>query len=405
MRTGLGLKRDNVFRLTIALLTICYWGFVDAVSFMRLSQIFFIAVCVYNIIRKHKGRLRVFDQTYIKWGALWVGLCFISVLWSVDKDSTLAYTLSVFQVVLIGILATSQIKNEDTLDFLERLFIFAGVVLSLRLFIVTPTSSWGTSRFGTAIGMHENTIAVNLLISEFLAIKRFMTVGKSEHVLKKTYYILSVLVFCVVIFLTASRKAAILMIVGPALMLLFNGEKVSKKAKYVAIVLVAVVIFFNIVDYLPINFDFATRRIESIFDSLQGNGVIDASARERQYLMLTAFNTFSNHPILGVGLNCSRVFNTVHLYAHDNYLEILADLGIVGFVVYYSLYWVIIKKCWKGRRKSKDLRLYLPLMLTLLVLEISQITYFMESFQLFLAVMWYQTAWIYRTSGTVEETK
>ena len=65
---------------------------------------------------------------------------------------------------------------------------------------------------------------------------------------------------------------------------------------------------------------------------------IDRSTSERLYLIEEAKEIWWQHPIVGVGWDNFRYFNSLHVYAHNSYYELLASLGVIGFVLYYCYY-------------------------------------------------------------------
>ena len=77
----------------------------------------------------------------------------------------------------------------------------------------------------------------------------------------------------------------------------------------------------------------------------------DTSGEEdtsRVTLFQYGMNWFLDNPILGVGINNFRVLSTktsefagMSFYAHNNYVELLVDIGIVGIVIYYSAYYYL----------------------------------------------------------------
>ena len=383
LRVKMNFSINNVALLSLSLLIICYWGFVDLVAFMRFTQILFFSSVGMIMFCRDKGKIHKY--VYLKWAVIWMAICFASIIWSVNIDSTINKTISVFQVLLVGVGCAVVINSKRDLLLIEKSIVVAGVVLGLRLLFVTPLSAWGQDRLGVEIGMHVNSISVNLLISELIAMKLYFASRKKTKKRMVMYLVVSLL-FVVLIFLSASKKSMILMIVGPLLMLLLGKEKVTNKVKNVAIILASVALLFSLIEYLPFSFDFATQRFVRALETFI-NGGMDASTGERYYLMKTALQTFSDNLILGVGLDGSKYFNTVRLYAHCNFLEIAADTGIIGFCIYYSLYFFIGYQCLKHRNIDVNFRYILIIMFCILSLEIFQITYFMESYQLFLSIL------------------
>ena len=371
---------NQISKFFSAILIICYWGFVDVREFMVLAQILFVASCFLRISLLNKWQFVLND--YVKWAIAWLLFCAISILWSRDIDNSIISFISILQVVIVGILLSSTIEKKQDITWIERVIIISGIVLTFRLFIETPSSMLGKGRLGESIGMHVNTISVNILISELLTVKHFFL----NYTCKKSRYMNLVLAFAfiVTIFLTASKKAIILMILGPVLMLLYSRKPVSQKTKLIAGCVCIIAFFIAIINYLPVDFSFATRRFFSAIDSYI-NGSLDASTMERQYLMKSAFLVFLNHFALGVGLDCNRIFNSLNLYAHCNYLEMLANLGLIGFILYYYSYFFIGYKCILHRKKNEECRLNIIILFSICILDIMQITYYMESFQVFLA--------------------
>lgn len=82
------------------------------------------------------------------------------------------------------------------------------------------------------------------------------------------------------------------------------------------------------------------------------------SVEERQWFRQAAWNMFKAHPIMGVGYgNYGYVYNEyrpadtpkldIYVRAHNQYLEILAELGIVGITLMGLVVFQIIKLAWR----------------------------------------------------------
>lgn len=54
-------------------------------------------------------------------------------------------------------------------------------------------------------------------------------------------------------------------------------------------------------------------------------------------MMETAWKMFSQKPILGWGWNAFAILAGYGYYCHNNYLEIMVSMGIVGFLIYYAM--------------------------------------------------------------------
>lgn len=84
--------------------------------------------------------------------------------------------------------------------------------------------------------------------------------------------------------------------------------------------------------HLPI-FSTILERLESYL-SVSGN----SSDNLRAELIRYGLELFAENPLLGYGLNNYQLFHWSGLYSHNNYIEVLVSLGIMGFLIYYSIF-------------------------------------------------------------------
>jgi hypothetical protein len=51
---------------------------------------------------------------------------------------------------------------------------------------------------------------------------------------------------------------------------------------------------------------------------------------------------FMDHPVLGVGTDQYRTVNTLSKVAHNSYLSVLVELGLIGFVLFATILWIVV---------------------------------------------------------------
>jgi O-antigen ligase len=51
---------------------------------------------------------------------------------------------------------------------------------------------------------------------------------------------------------------------------------------------------------------------------------------------------FVDHPVLGVGTDQYRTVNTLSKVAHNSYLSVLVELGLIGFVLFATILWIVV---------------------------------------------------------------
>ncbi len=142
------------------------------------------------------------------------------------------------------------------------------------------------------------------------------------------------------------------------------------KPKVILILLIIVIPLFNFVP--PKYFD----RMITIQDMLPGSGqkaMSDDAFRGRKSEMIVAMHMFLDHPIRGVGLGNYEIYyqnysRKIYLdsrlegrQAHSRYLEVLAETGLIGFVAFCLLLWMMFLGLWRARKavaggEPKDLK-------------------------------------------------
>ena len=113
-------------------------------------------------------------------------------------------------------------------------------------------------------------------------------------------------------------------------------------------------------------------------------GVSDNSLDIRSSLRKHAIQCFYENPLFGVGIGQFRFYSAsqggADLYAHNNWLELLADVGIIGFLLFYMNYFVAFIKAY---RVDNNIGYFISsFMIINLVYEYGQVTYYYHAFGL-----------------------
>ena len=87
--------------------------------------------------------------------------------------------------------------------------------------------------------------------------------------------------------------------------------------------------------------------------SFKGENYLTKSVHLKEFY--TGYKTWLQNKFFGGGLksfrfNCPKVFINCNAHPHNYYLEILSDLGIVGFLIIVSLFFLIFKEAYYNRK-------------------------------------------------------
>lgn len=346
-------------------------------SVVVVSVIFFLLYLM-------NSRLRI-SVPYLKWMLCVFGFFTLSVLWALDI--LLVRWVLVFQLIpiFIGTIATySYLKSSPSgIRSILWVYLLAALVLTVSILMNIDQLESG-KRLSTVLNeedektFNSNNIGMCLCYTLYVG---YLLLFRGKKYLYKILTLIAGLVLIWLILLTGSRKA-ILMLVIPVLFFSFQVRHKSWLTFVLPLSLSILVIFYNFIMDLPIFYDVMGRRVEDMMNILTGQtqGSEDIS---RVILIEYGLEWFKDNPVLGYGINNFRVLSNQtslflghNFYAHNNYVELLVDVGIVGFFIYYSCYyffWKHLKGTIRGNRMNTWI---MALIVVRLFLDTAQVSYY-----------------------------
>ena len=107
------------------------------------------------------------------------------------------------------------------------------------------------------------------------------------------------------------------------------------RKKLVFLLIPAMFVFGGVmINFLPAS---VQERVESIF--VEKETVRDESAQSRFVYWGLAFEQFLQNPVIGKGYMTFIEINPDHLDTHNYYLKLLAEQGIIGFIIFLVIMW------------------------------------------------------------------
>lgn len=356
-------------------------AFHDKTFLVIPAQIIFFICIISECLRNGKLAIPHYSKDYIVRYISFIFICILSILWSINDSTWLQINISIIQCVVVGISLIYYEQSEKRIQTTLNAIIIASVILCVRLLVSTPLSSWGSERVGVHIGY--GNVGVSYVLATATIIAMFLGQSKKSILL----YALAA-VFLGVSALTGTKKGLIVAVVGIFIIILKSSKNPVKVLRNTAILLVLVWAGWYVIMNVDIFYNAIGKRIVSALLQLTGEG-LDKSTRDRALLMVWGLETFYEHPIFGVGVDAFRFAsnNLINYYAHNNYVELLADVGIIGTFIYYYL---LFKESIVGlltKYNSGSYRiLAISILISLLVGDFMSVSYSQETLQLYLAV-------------------
>lgn len=330
---------------------------------------------------------------YLKWSILMLSAYAISILWCLDREFSVQMLKNIIIEMLISnmvvIVTDSQEKHEKLVKTLFCALIINNVYVIARIGITNV----GMMRLGRDYESlrlwDDNYIGYMAAFTAMLAYYFIKNCSKQF----KPLFILFFIFGCFVNINTGSR-GALIVIVGFLIIDYYLSGRGIQKLKRIFLILAGILVLLFAIYHNDTLYNLIGVRIDRFFQTINGTGFREHSTSERLLLLTNGFKWFTQKPILGYGLDSFRtLFNNawgILYYAHNNYLELLVDLGLVGTIIYYALYGKIIKRYSFFVFKEHDYKsiFYFTLLIMIMVSEIIGITYYVVLFQMMLVLIY-----------------
>lgn len=355
-------------------------AFGDRENYYMISNIAFlimIGLMSIRIFSKHKFLLSIYFLSFVPF----MIYSFISLLWTASVVDTTTRSITMISLIILMLIVSIYLYITN-----EYMNFFYGFAIAGVLILLYVTSFYGINglkemlnenvRVGTDI-VNANTLAIFMAISSIIFLILFFRK-------KKIIFLLPIIGFVIIIALTGSKKGIMDLIIGVVLFSIIqrNESKVFKRKNFTRSILIILVLILMVYIcwHLPI-FSTIRIRIEEMFLFLSGeSSIIDYSTYERQLMIEAGVKQFFETPLLGNGIGASGIITNYALgyntYLHNNFIELLATGGVIGFLLYYLPILKMVSNCWKYRKNSLECQISFIMIVIILVNDLASVQYF-----------------------------
>ena len=252
----------------------------------------------------------------------------ISCVWAFNQEVAISQLITQLQLFVLFFFSYIYIKKVGRLeDYYNAIYLSGIGLIFYSLYVYGGLSSFLAimstgHRMGDLIG-NQNTYGLVFANAALVALYYFFFNNEKRHVLLAGLFIFFGLS-------SGSKKVVFLLILG-LFFLILSKYGVRKLFKVIVYSFTSVLVGLGLI-HLPL-FSTILERLESYL-SVAGN----TSDNLRAELIRFGLELFMENPFLGYGLNNYQLFHWSGAYSHNNYIEVLVSLGIVGFIIYYSIF-------------------------------------------------------------------
>ena len=348
-----------------------------------------ILILAFLVVNLKRVVIKKTTKFYIGWAVLFLIYAYAGCLTAYSKSYATTFSVTLTYVVICDIAVLLSIARDEQLKkAVLHTIVFSATCKALVCYLQYGFLYFLTARF-------TETTSANTLgyYCAFACVICFYFIGSQNY--HRTVYWSLIFLNIVFIILSASRKAIIFLIIPVAIMWIAKSKNPVVVIRNIAVVIFAVLLMLALLLNVDFLYTMIGYRVEGMLNAFLGTGVVDASTNTRMGLIEDGLSWFAKKPIFGYGLSNFKALCAVYrswgsvYYAHNNYVELLVDCGIVGTLIYYSLH---IKLLWTGilnwKRMDKEQLMFLGMLMSMVVCDYGMVTYFDIFSQLMLVLVY-----------------
>ena len=303
--------------------------------------------------------------------------------WFVIIKKYIAQSIVVFLISFKCMVAKENIQKFIRIAIVAMFFSLLYVLTSVDLAMVREGVRLGVDSLNEA--WNANDIGLTSSMGGVLTWYIFFVHSKTLTKRQKTLGIILELFFLLFSVLSGYRKS--LLIFFSALIIYYIRSSKSNKIRNITIAILGVSIVVYAIFNIPFLYEHIGYRFEGALDMLTGTGG-DRSSQIRRDMLEIGLQAFKQKPFLGHGLNGFSIvygnLTSAQVYSHNNYIEILVNTGIIGFLLYYGY---IVRMVFVRVNGNKELIMFKAILIALLLADIGLVSYTASLYQYVLCLV------------------
>lgn len=367
--------------------------------FMSLTMVLLLVYTVEN-----KGIVKIYFTLYHIHLLLFCLFCYLSSTWSVYKDLAIGKGNTLLEILLLTTAVFYCANRENAVDFLLKAVMWGGFCVSFYVI------------FYYGAGGIFNVFREHVRIDSTLINANSLGICSAYSLLISLYYIIydkthlwNIVMIPSIIMLAASgSRKAILMVIGGTF-ILFTLKNIDRRNVVRGMLRIVLAVFLILIVFIFLSrlsiFEEVKIRMAGMLSTILGRGAADSSTVTRLRLIEIGMDVFKEHPFIGLGIDntsilAAGIFNKESYYLHNNFVEMLANGGIVGFALYYFFYAYVLGGMIKYRDfNDKEYNICLTLLLLVLIMDYGVVSYLNKGIYIFKIIFLFQLKKLRKNKG------
>ena len=314
--------------------------------------------------------------------------CFLSNIWARDNKLSWEASTSILRMWIVLELVFCSISRQQIPQ------LFNMIIWGSTLFIIYIISTVGINEIILLSHMEERLVGDNFnanmvgLLGSVLIVVCYSLFLYHGFSLK----LLASLLGFLIVFLTSSRKAFVVLFIGVFLVYV-QKRKIDNIPLFLLKLILVVIVFCGIVYFLfsTSAFSLYAERFNELSAFILDTGDITHSDWERKVMIEAGLNQFYETPFTGIGIDNGKIIAESltgnSFYLHNNYVELLADVGIFGFMSFYAIYLYFGVRMYKLHSYWNEYsKLAITLLVMFLIADYGRVSYYYKDVMFVLIV-------------------
>lgn len=358
-----------------------------------ITNALIIIFCVFEIYITSKRNKIKYNKEIISF-FIFFGICLLSCIYSEYQNDALIKVNTLAILMLFLLCLYNYLNETDKFRTMLKVLCYATIISSIYIII---NSNWYLGNRVSDIIGDSNLVATYLNYG--CAVLYYCI---NEKIINKKIGYLGLIIIAFSILISGSRSGLILFLLGTIMsVIMYSNKKITFK-KILAIFLIPFVFF--LVYYLIMNneilYNIIGKRFVSFIEIMNGEqSSINETSTQTRFLMLSlAWERFVQTPfsiLFGKGIGSFAPFflrnGGWYAFCHNNYLELLNGVGIIGTLFWYIPIFKILVNLMidKKNNKSKKSSLGIILIIEMLIINVFVVFYYQKCEFLFLSLILY----------------